>query len=132
MSPCPGSSASSAWRSALLFGSLVLRLAAWGLSFGGPDETIGRYFLLRPDPDSTLPPAAAAIHAGWVRLVGLLAFGYAYAYFWSAISMIYLLLRFDVDGAEIDDVAMPGQEDEEFLPPEDATPAEPVKVAEPG
>ena len=39
----------------------------------------------------------------------LVALGFVYSYFWTASTAIYLLLRRDEDGTEIDDVHLDGQ-----------------------
>ena len=86
-----------------LFARMVLHLAAWSLAFGAPDATVMMLF------DPALRPAtlASRIHFGWVAFVMLLAYGWVYAYFWTAMTQIYLLLRLDVDGAPLDDVSWP-------------------------
>ncbi len=83
-----------------LFAGLVVRLSAWALAFGGPRSTVLGYY--RPTPPTTaVPPAATAAtvaHGFWLAVVGLLARGWVYSYFWTAATAIYLLLRRDVDG----------------------------------
>jgi hypothetical protein len=84
--------------------ALVVRLALWGLSLGAPDATL--LGIVRGDP-SAAGPAPAAVHAFWLDVVRYLASGWVYAYFWTAASVIYLLLRADVDGASWYDVYSP-------------------------
>lgn len=43
----------------------------------------------------------------WNGLVRLIALGYVYSYFWSAFTAIYLLVRRDEDGTELDEVFVP-------------------------
>ena len=52
----------------------------------------------------TIARTVAAWPAFWRGVVGLLARGWIYAYFWTAASFIYLLLRHDVDGTPWTDV----------------------------
>ncbi len=78
---------------------LVVQLALWGLVLGGPDEPLLRFF--HTGADAGTP---GAIHAFWIGVVELLAFGWIYAYFWSAASIIYLLLRADIDGAPFEQI----------------------------
>ena len=51
--------------------------------------------------------------AFWVGLVWLLTVGFAYSYFWSASTLIYFLLRKDVDATEIEEVYIEEEEEEE-------------------
>lgn len=83
-----------------LFAALVVRLSAWALAFGGPGATVRAYYLApsRPPDVPTALTAATAAHAFWLSVVGLLARGWVYSYFWTAATTIYLLLRRDVDG----------------------------------
>ena len=55
----------------------------------------------------------------WAGCVKLLAVGFIFAYFWSAATAIYLLLRRDVDATELDEVFLDEDASEEAygLPP---------------
>ena len=55
----------------------------------------------------------AGIVCFWLTLAFLLMLGFSYSFFWSAATMIYLLMRKRVDEAELDEV----YEDEEPEPP---------------
>jgi len=48
--------------------------------------------------------AAAGVVSLWVILLFLLMLGFSYSYFWTASSMIYLLMRKKVDETEIDEI----------------------------
>jgi hypothetical protein len=86
----------------VLAARLVLHLAAWGLAIGGPDAVIQAYFgPLAVHPESW----AELLHSGWVALVSLLVYAWAFSYFWSAAGQVYLLLRHDVDGTPHEVVA---------------------------
>jgi hypothetical protein len=52
--------------------------------------------------------------AVWLYLLFLLVLGFGYSYFWTAASIIYLLMRWKVDDTEIDEIHL--EEDEEPLP----------------
>lgn len=82
--------------------SLVVHLAVWALAFGAPDTSLTSNLL---SPGMSEGGAAVVIHRGWTLLVALLAYGWVYAYFWSSVTQVYLLLRRDVDGAPFHDVA---------------------------
>jgi hypothetical protein len=77
-----------------LFAAVVIRATAWGLSLTNPSAPLGSPF---PSGDwsSTI---AVATHSLWHGLVGLLAHGWTYSFFYSAASCLYLWLRHDVDG----------------------------------
>lgn len=79
---------------AAAFARLVLGLADWGVSLGAPalDDLGG---------------GAGDGRLFWTRAVGLLVLGWAYSYFWSASSIIYLILRRDVDGTPWHAVYLP-------------------------
>jgi hypothetical protein len=55
----------------------------------------------------------------------MLIVGYVYSYFWSASTVIYYLLRRDVDNTEMQEVYIEGEEEDEGMPIE-PTPASPV------
>jgi hypothetical protein len=77
---------------------LLLHLTAWALAFGAPDAKVAALFGTSGVPSDGVPHV-------WTGLVGLLAYSFAYAYAWSAAAQIYLLVRHDVDGTPIEDVA---------------------------
>jgi hypothetical protein len=54
----------------------------------------------------------------WVTIIFLLMIGFAYSYFFSAFTMVYLLMRRKVDDTELDEVYLEEDEPEEpLLPP---------------
>jgi hypothetical protein len=79
----------------ILMARLVLALADWGVGLGTSD----------------VPEAA---HLFWIRVVDLIVHGWVYSYFWSAASVIYLILRRDVDGTPWHDVYLPEHAAETF------------------
>jgi hypothetical protein len=97
-----------------VFARAVVALAAWGLAFGAPDARLIELFRFRFAPIPRATPAA--VHAAWLDLVVLLAFGWIYSYFWTAAAHIYLLLRHDVDGTPWHDLPTPGIDTPPLLP----------------
>jgi hypothetical protein len=58
----------------------------------------------------------------WVTAIFLLMIGFAYSYYFSAFTMVYLLMRRKVDDTEIDEVYLEEDEPEEpLMPPTPAT-----------
>ena len=55
----------------------------------------------------------AYLIAFWIGLVWLLTIGFAYSYFWSASTLIYFLLRRDVDATEMEEVYIEEEEEED-------------------
>lgn len=53
----------------------------------------------------------------WLGLVKVVAIGFAYSYFWTASTAIYLLLRRETDHTEMDEVYLEEQETSFGLPP---------------
>ena len=68
----------------------------------------------------------AAMVAFWVGLVFLLVLGFGYSFFWSAATILYLLMRRSVDGADLDEVYL---EDEDEAPFSAVTPPTPASAA---
>ena len=103
----------------------VVHMAAWGLAFGGPDGRIASFYQLGGAGGS----AALVAHAAWVGLVELLAFAWVYSYAWSAATIIYLLLRRDVDGTDWREIADPPRDGQE--PFSGVVKVEPARVNHP-
>jgi hypothetical protein len=68
----------------------------------------------------------AGLMAIWLGLLFLLVLGFGYSYFWSAGTIIYLLMRRNVDAAELDEVYL---EEEEHEGPYTPAPAPEAKSA---
>ncbi len=104
-----------------IFITAVPELALWAADWGASKETVAA---LRQAIAGTGPAEAsgmASIGLGLIfffsSCVKVLAAGYLASYFWTATSAIYLLLRRDVDAAELDEVFL-GEEEESYgLPP---------------
>ncbi|MEO6811933.1 MAG: hypothetical protein ABI353_22720 [Isosphaeraceae bacterium] len=78
-----------------LFAALTVHLATWGLALGAPHDRLIDLLSNRPFRGDRFPASA---HRFWLDVVGVLARGWVYSYFWTAAALIYLRLRLDVDG----------------------------------
>lgn len=109
-----------------LFAKAVPHLTEWGLAFGAPDALLDDLFHgQRPANDP-----AAATHRFWLGVIDLLARGWIYAFFWTAATQIYLLLRRDVDGTPTGEVYLPEHDADTFAPePGPAKPDAPGEIA---
>jgi hypothetical protein len=56
---------------------------------------------------------AAVVSCVWLYLIFLLVIGFGYSYFWTASTIIYLLMRRKVDDAEMDEIYL--EEDDQDL-----------------
>jgi hypothetical protein len=86
-----------------LLATAVTHLAAWGVGLSAPVSSLAGL----TDPGaggSAIAQTVSAWPAFWRGVIGLLIRGWIYAYFWTAASFIYLLLRNDVDGTPWSDV----------------------------
>ena len=92
-----------------LFVAVVLGLADWSVSLGAPSG-VGFRFL---DPASADRSGAPAVARFWTEAVATLAAGWTYSYLWTSASILYLVLRRDVDGADVHDIYEPGREADE-------------------
>lgn len=97
-----------------LFAQAVLYLTAWTVSWGAGGTPLAGNALLEA---AEVSPTAASLVAFWTALVGLLVLGFVYTFFFTASVIIYHLLRYDVDGAETDEVFVDAQEEKYGLPP---------------
>ncbi|MGA2033934.1 MAG: hypothetical protein ABSG68_16930 [Thermoguttaceae bacterium] len=99
------------------FAAAIIGLSYWGVSWGSGSARIEKIIEMK-DLTGMALGGARVIHF-WAGCVKLLALGFVYSYFWSAVTAIYLLLRRDVDATEMDDVFLDADADEhDFgLPP---------------
>ncbi|HEY7427032.1 MAG TPA: hypothetical protein VH682_22545, partial [Gemmataceae bacterium] len=94
-----------------------------GTTYQWPDEKTKANEVL-----STWNKIGAFLTAFWLFLVFLLLLGFGYSYFWSASTIIYLLMRRHVDAAELDEVYLEEDEQEgpyggHFTPPAPPAPS---------
>lgn len=71
----------------------------------------------QPAEVSTAGQIGLSILAFWIGCVRFLALGFGIAYFWTASTGIYLLLRSSVDNTEVDAVFLEGEQSHYGLPP---------------
>ena len=76
--------------------------------------------------------SAPCLVAVWLDLFFLLILGFGYSYFWSASTIIYLLMRRNVDEAELDEVYLEEEEAEEAYGPPTARRPAPAAAGRPG
>ncbi len=94
------------WLLVWVISELVLYSATWGLSWGLGMRRVDELVAVAGggEAGSRLFWIAGMGLGFWEGLVRTLASGYGYSYFWCAMAGIYLLLRFDVDEAELDQI----------------------------
>ncbi len=112
--------------------TLIKEMTLWGFSMG-----TGLSRLLELDSPAISAEQGAIfrgaqhLFAFWNRLLMLIPLAVTASYFWTAMTQIYLLLRCDEDGAELDEVFLPAQDKEFGLPPLKTDAAGVPSVAEP-
>ena len=110
---------------------LIVYLAGWSVAAGMGSQNANALFQGAPEllgGSSLLIETEAArfrtwMEIGdklvgiWLHVVALLLIGFVYSYFWTASTIIYLLLRRGDDGTDLDAVYLPEeQERDELLP----------------
>ena len=80
-----------------LLATAVSHLAAWGVGLSAPASSLAG-LTDRAGGERAIALVVTAWPAFWRGVIDLLVRGWTYAYFWTAASFIYLLLRNDVDG----------------------------------
>src|SRR5262249_14133271 len=68
---------------------------------------------VHPDDWHWYNKVGAVMVAFWLYVVFLMVIGFGYSYFWSASTIIYLLMRRKVDDTEMDEVYVEEDEGEE-------------------
>lgn len=90
-----------------------------------PNGTLGRTWQLKESFRRELWPQnyiGIGLVSFWIYLLFLLVVGFGYSYFWTAASIIYLLMRRKVDDTEMDEIHLEEEElDMPYAPP--TTPA---------
>ena len=86
-----------------LFVATALGLADWSVGLGAPRGEGFRFL----DPTSAGRAGLPVVAHLWTGVVDMLAAGWIYSYLWSAAAIRYLMLRFDVDGADVHDIYEP-------------------------
>jgi hypothetical protein len=110
-----------------LFAGAVEGLALWGVSWGSGAERAAEVAAASVG-GAAQEAWGAKLFWFWHGVVRLIMLAFAFAFFWTASSAIYLLLRHDVDGVELGEVYLDGT-GETFGLPSVTTDAAGVKVA---
>jgi len=88
----------------------VIYVTAWGVSWGAGITVYGGQQLV--DASAT----AAHVMSFWMGLVRVVAASFIYTYFLTVATIVYFLLRQEVDGTETDEVFVEEQADKFGLP----------------
>ncbi len=97
---------------------LILEMTLWGFSIGAGIPRLNELnATVINGEQGAIFRGAHHLFAFWNHLLVLIPFAVAASYFWTAMTQIYLLLRRDEDGAELDEVFLPAQDKEFGLPP---------------
>lgn len=110
-------------------GYTLVHLSQYAVSWGGAEEKLRQLYAYAPTaggwreafgprageagPEGTTRIAAGLI-GFWITVAQLGLIGFAYSYFWSAATIVYFLLRRDVDETELEEVFIEEEEDEPF------------------
>lgn len=100
---------------AVLFGAALCWFVAAGA--GLTVQATDRLFTTPGEPFWNTPGFAANARSFWIGLVGAGVQGFAIAYFWTAVTVIYFLLRLSVDAMPTDRIYIPEQSDDDDLAP---------------
>ena len=106
------------------FAAGVIWLGYWAAGWGCGAERIAS-ILGGGEPLTGLGQIGAVLIHFWTGCVKLLAVGFLFSYFWSASTIVYMLLRRDVDHAELDEVFLDADLSEPTAPVENVDPAAP-------
>ena len=120
------------WLLVAYFADWVAYLPVWAASWTAGQERMDEIFGGGASLGTTGRWGAEIIHF-WDGCVRLLALGFVYSYFWTASTAIYLLLRRDDDGTDLDDVQLDAVDQRYGLPPleEDAAGVTVAPTSEP-
>jgi hypothetical protein len=128
----------------VLFATLMVHTSLWAVSWGGGKglaATLNGLMYYAPEASGWGPAGpgepptgsawiAAVFAAVWLYVVFLLLAGFVQSYFWSASTIIYYLLRRDVDNTEMHEVYLEGEDFDEAASTAAPGPTSPV-VSEP-
>lgn len=114
-----------AWLLVYHFSEGVIRFTEWAAAWGAGPERWAEIARLRFDPSlgvgaSRLAVLLIDLGTGLVRTI---AVGFSYSLFWCLAAAAYLLLRWNVDQTEFDEVFVPSQTGRYQLPPVDGVEA---------
>jgi len=96
------------------FAAAVVGLTYWAASWGSSSPRMAE--IMAGGDLSGIGRTGAVMIDFWSGCVKLLAASYLYSYFWTATTIIYFLLRRDVDATEMDEVFLDADESEQTHP----------------
>ncbi len=110
------------WIVVWIASELIVQMAMYGAAAGmGADRLES---LTTGQGLSSLSRAGAGMIRFWNGAVRMLGSAFAFSYFWTAMAPVYLLLRYDVDGTELDEIDLEHDPVNVYgpigVPPEDA------------
>lgn len=117
------------WLAAAVFAETVIYLSAWSACRFTHPELFGQIMAVVPHPapgihwEANVDDVSGVAWSGlkiiqfWCSVVSLLVVGFVYSYFWTAAVGCYLLLRYHVDGNELDDIVLDEDDVPRELPP---------------
>lgn len=95
--------------------AVVTHLAYWPIAASWESDPLENFLSCTPRVlGGTVGKSSAAAWAvgGWMGLMATLLAGFVPAFFWSAVTTIYFLLRQSVDGIDLDEVWLPENNEE--------------------
>ncbi len=108
-----------------LFMAVAIGLADWCISLGAVPGVGFRF----AEPASVGSSGLPGLARFWNGTVSTIVAGWTYSYLWSAAAILYLVLRYEVDGAEVHDIYEPSHEADAFIPDDPPEPASPTEAA---
>ncbi|MDA7980670.1 MAG: hypothetical protein MPJ50_18080, partial [Pirellulales bacterium] len=109
------------WLIVTLVAGQVLQLTAWGASWGAPGGgedsiSVQMMSLSQLHSQGEINTVGSFLVRCWTAVIQTTVVGFAFTFFWSAASGIYVLLRNHAEGVPLSEVYLPGEEEAE-LPP---------------
>lgn len=98
----------SGWLVAAMAAETVVELAYWSIQVGGGADRTAQLRKMVENPAGSYSGLFHGMSAGLVRtanrIPSLIAAAFSFSFFWSAMGVIYLLLRFDTDQTAFEDI----------------------------
>jgi hypothetical protein len=98
----------------VFFANLLVYLSGWAVSWGASSEVVADLFSRAPEGWRAMFGPAGDVTRGrqvgaflvslWLYGIVLLMWGFVYSYFWTASTILYYLLRREVDATDMDEV----------------------------
>ena len=106
------------WMVVMKSTNAVVDLGFWATSWGANAIEDERMMQIRGDEDAQgMLYASQKVIGFWNGMARTLAAGFLYGLFWCMASAVYLLLRYDVDETEMDELYLPNEQRSYELPP---------------